>query len=133
MKARNHRVLFAVAASIGLVACASQPRYEASESPVVIPAVAVEVTNRNWMDIVVYAVTSTQLVKLGSVTTGAQERFELPRSVNILGGDLYLEARPIGSRQIFRSQPMMVAPGDRVIWNVENAEGLSNFSIVNAN
>ena len=131
MKARNRRVLALVAASIGMAACASQPRYETAATAIGWPSVAVEVSNRNWMDIVVYAVTSSQLVRLGSVTTGAQQRFELPHSVNTLGGDFYLEARPIGSRQIFRSQMILAAPGDRVIWNVENEQTLSNFRIAN--
>ena len=132
MKARKRRALLALAAAVGVAACASQPRYETADAKAVgWPTVAVEVTNRNWMDIVVYAVTSSQLVRLGSVTTGTLERFELPHSVNTLGGDLYLEARPIGSRQIFRSQYILAVPGDRVIWNVENQQTQSSFRVAN--
>jgi hypothetical protein len=132
MKVRTRRRVLALAASMGMAACAMQPRYDRRE-PAGWPAVAVEVTNRNWMDVVVYAVTSSQLVRLGSVTTGSAQRFELPRSVNTLGGDFYLEARPVGTRQVFRSQLIMAGPGARVIWAVENEPALSTFLIASRN
>jgi len=34
-----------------------------------------EVTNHNWMDVTVYAVTSSQRVRMGTVTSGRTERF----------------------------------------------------------
>jgi hypothetical protein len=121
-----------LAVSVGAAACASQPRYATGDVEA-WPAVAVDVANHNWMDIVVYAVTSSQLVRLGSVTTGEQVRFELPRSVNTVGGDFYLEARAVGSRQIFRSQPIVAGPGARVSWSVENQTTLSTLKIASRN
>ena len=129
MRGSNRRVALALAASLGLAACASQPRYGREDRRSVV---AVEVTNRNWTDIVVWAVTPTQLVRLGGVTTGAHERFELPRSLNTAGGDLFLEARPVGSRNVIRSQPIQAVPGARVIWNVESAVAHSNLLIASA-
>ena len=116
----------ALGAILALAGCASQPRYPANESPA-LRGVAIEVTNHNWTDVVVYAVGAWSRVRLGSVATGSEQRFELPPSVHTVRGEFYLEARPVNSSEVFRSQTMSVTPGDRVIWSVENERLLSSF------
>ena len=50
--------------------------------------------------------------------------------MNTLSGEFYLEARPIGSNEVYRSQSMVVTPGARVLWSVENELLLSSYRIV---
>jgi hypothetical protein len=129
MKTTSPRIAaLALAATMALGACSQQQRYATEDfSPVGV--IAVEVSNNNWMDMVVYAVSSGSRVRLGSVTTGFQQRFKLPPSANAQSGPLYLEAHPVGSHEIYRSDPIMVTPGTKVVWSLENQLGLSSHRI----
>ncbi|MBW3534699.1 MAG: hypothetical protein KY453_05700 [Gemmatimonadetes bacterium] len=92
-------------------------------------SVQVEVTNNNWMDMTVHAVRGGTRVRLGTVTTGSSQRFDLPRSLNARAGDLHLVADPIGSQRMHQSRPIMVEPGGLVRWSLENHLALSSFSV----
>ena len=118
----------ALAATLALAACAHQPSYATEESAPNAP-VAVVVTNNNWMDVVVYAVSYGNKTRLGSVTTGMEQRFRLPASMLVQSGSFYLEAHPVGSNEVYRSDPIMVNPGNRVIWSLENQLSLSSYRI----
>lgn len=123
----------ALAATLALSACASHGSYDAPTSAQAAAAqrtVTVDVSNHNWMDIVVYAVSPAgSRVRLGNVTTGLDQRFRLPRSMNVQTGNIYLEAHPVGSNELYNSGPIMVNPGSRIIWSIENQLSLSNFRI----
>ena len=120
-----------LAAMMALSACASPARYPGENGTTEKErTVAVEVTNHNWMDVVVYAVSSAgNRVRLGSVTTGLDQRFKLPRSLNVMSGNFYLEARPVGSGEVYNSGPILANPGARVIWSIENQLGLSSYRV----
>lgn len=120
--------LTAMAAALLLTACAGASYDRPSEAHGQSP-VQVEVTNNNWLDMTVYAVRGSMRVRLGTVTTGERERFKLPRSVNVAAGELSLLADPIGSGQKYQSQPLIVEPGARVTWSLENQLALSSFSV----
>jgi hypothetical protein len=129
MRKRTARTaLLALTAALGMSACASHPQY-ASEDSAAERAIGVEVTNHNWMDVVVYAVNSGSRVRLGSVTTGLTQRFRLPKSINVAAGQFYLEAHMVGSNEMFKSDPIVVNPGGRVIWSLENQLALSSYRI----
>ena len=132
MKTRNPQIAgLALAVSLLLSACASNARY-ATEDYRDSGAIAVEVSNNNWMDVVVYAVSYGNRVRLGNVTTGLDQRFKLPTSMTVQAGSFHLEAHPVGSGEIYRSDPIMVSPGNRVIWSLENQLGLSSYRIAAA-
>jgi hypothetical protein len=129
MKTTSPRIAFvALAATIALSACASTPRY-ATEDFAGSRGVAVEVSNNNWMDIVIYAMSGGNRVRLGIVTTGLDQRFTLPKSMNVQTGNLFLEAHPVGSNEVFRSDPIMVNPGSRILWSLENQLTLSSHRV----
>jgi hypothetical protein len=129
MKTTSPRIAcLALAATLALSACAHQARY-ATEDGAPTSAVAVEVANHNWLDVVVYAISGGNRVRLGSVTTGLEGRFRLPRSMVVQSGNLFLEAHLVGSNQMYRSDPIMVNPGSRVIWSLENQLGLSSYRV----
>ena len=129
MTAKNTRgTLAALAAATLLTACGTA-RYEAPPSNAYDRSVQVEVTNNNWMDMTVYAMRGSMRVRLGTVTTGSVERFDLPRSVNVQSGELRLVADPIGSQREYSSHPIVVEPGARITWSLENHLALSSFSV----
>ena len=53
----------------------------------------------------------------------------LPASMLVQSGSFYLEAHPVGSNEVYRSDPILVNPGNRVIWSLENQLSLSSYRI----
>lgn len=119
----------ALAASTLLTACSSA-RYASPSHSAYDDTVQVEVTNHNWMDMNVYALRGGTRIRLGTVTTGTTQRFKLPSVLNVHVGDLRLMADPIGSGQQFHSDPILVEPGTRLRWSLENQLALSSFMVV---
>jgi hypothetical protein len=122
-----------LAAAFALTGCASHGNYDAPKSALETQTqntVTVDVSNHNWADVVIYAISAAgNRVRLGSVTTGTAQRFRVPRSLTITSGNMTLEAHPIGSSDSFQSGPIMANPGSRIIWSVENQLTLSNYRV----
>ena len=129
MRPRGRRpAALALFATMTLVGCASQARYSTDDYAGDRP-VAIEVSNNNWMDVVIYAVSAGNRVRLGGVTTGFAKRFSVPRSVNVQSGDFHLQAHPVGSDEVFSSDYILVSPGQRIVWSIENQLGLSSYRV----
>jgi len=119
--------LLALAAMMVMAGCAQNPRYATSEFKTT--QVSVQVSNHNWMDVVVYAVSSGSRSRLGTVTTGMDQRFRIPTSITPLSGAFHLEADPVGSNEVFSSGQIMLQPGSRIVWSIENQMGLSSYRV----
>ncbi len=90
--------------------------------------ISVEVTNHNYLDANVYAVGSSQTVRLGTVTTNSTQTFEVPRGLPISGGLRFL-VDPIGSSDAYLSDDVLVSPGDVVSLLIQSSLGLSSTSV----
>jgi len=138
----------AVAASLTLGACASaggngaglSSSYSSttavsggssggSASVAMEPTIRVE--NRNWSDVVVYAVRSGRRHRLGMVTSMSSARFRLPRGMAMGSGDLQLVADPIGSSRGFTSGPIHIGAGQEIALSVQNHLPMSTVSVWN--
>lgn len=119
-----------LAAATLLTACSSARYATPSERGDADRTVEVEVTNNNWLDMTVHAVSGGTRVRLGTVTTGTRQRFDLPRILNVRSTELRLSADPVGSTRTYHSRPILVEPGSRVQWSLENHLALSSFSVV---
>lgn len=120
----------AVAASVMLaaaVACAPPGRLPPPAGPQT--AAFVEVTNTNWLDVVVYSVRSGVRWRLGMVRSLSTETFRIPRYHLLSGSGLRLMADPIGSSQAFVSERIPASPGDRVTFTVAPRLAQSYFAI----
>ena len=84
------------------------------------PPVVVEVRNRNWQDMHVYVLGAGQRYSLGVVTSQSTQRYELPEGAFATGRDIVLLADPIGSDEVYRSDPVLLHPGDVVQRNLAN-------------
>lgn len=91
--------------------------------------VTLSVTNDNWSDINVFVVRNGARFRLGTVTTAMERQFVLPRQVTIGSVNVRLVADPIGSRRTYTSPPLMVTPGEHVVWRVANQLSLSTLTI----
>ena len=92
-------------------------------------AAFVEVTNTNWFDVVVYSLRSGVRWRLGMVTSMNHETFRIPHRDLMTGSGLRLMADPIGSPDVFVSEPILVSPGDRVAFTVAPRLAQSYFAI----
>lgn len=93
------------------------------------PAVTVEVRNLAWENIHVYAIAGANWSSLGVLSSQDDGTYELSR--NLLGSreEIRLAADPVGSRHAFISDPIMVEPGDRVRWTIQDNLSLSSVFV----
>jgi hypothetical protein len=126
-----HRTFAASAIAMMMAACASGggPKQATDEAGFAGGRAEVIVQNSNWSDMNVFAVRGGSRVRLGTATSMGRERFRLPRYLVEGTGGLQLIADPIGSRDVFFSQPILISPGQRVEWKLENNLALSSFSV----
>ena len=94
-----------------LAACAGRSRtaQPGSESPAIL-----EVENRGFADMVIYAVTGSQRIRLGLATGNSTKSFPLPNSLVQGAGPIRFLADPIGGTRTPVSEEMLVQPGDVV-------------------
>lgn len=118
-----------------LLAAACAPAAERSAStpgfgPAATERAVVEVENRNWSDVTVYAVRPRgSRIRLGTVTSMTTEAFTLPARYLGAEGEVMLLAEPVGSTDVFRSQPVQVFAGQRVAFTVQNHLPISSLAV----
>ena len=92
--------------------------------------VTVRVVNNNWLDMRVYVVQGrSRLVRLGTVTSFATSKFQVPRWFNPDADQLQLVLRGIGGPSNATS-PILVRQGDLVELRIENNISTSNIRVV---
>jgi hypothetical protein len=94
-----------------LTACGGRPQ-DSSPNPET-PAM-LQVENRGFTDMVVYAVSGAQRVRLGIATGNSTKSFTIPRYLIRGAGPLRFLADPIGGNRTPVSEEMAVQAGDIV-------------------
>jgi hypothetical protein len=74
----------------------------------------VRVENRNFLDMTVYVLQSSQRIRLGMVTGLSTQVFTIPGYIVRGSGQLQFELHPIGGRGNPRTESISVQPGDEV-------------------
>jgi hypothetical protein len=110
---------------VSLVGC-SRPRQlpVANEEEDVV----LVVDNRNWQDVVVYAVHDGTRSRLGLVVATRTATFTLAPSYVTKGGDLYFVADPVGATRSYSSERVVVQRGQYIEWTLES--GLERSSLL---
>lgn len=126
-------VTFAISSG---VACAGHGSHGTGEA--IAPAAAgleqpvvLTVENRNWQDVVVYAVYDGTRNRLGMINTARTVSFRLASRLVGHGGSLYFIADPIGASKHFQSEMVVVQPGQVISWTLESGLERSSISISN--
>jgi hypothetical protein len=88
--------------------------------------VSIVVQNRNFLDMRIYVVRNGTPFRVGTVTSFTEQEFDLPRALTGTTDDIQLVARAIGSRTGYVSHPVIFSKGDTVVFQIENAIGLSS-------
>lgn len=73
-----------------------------------------QVENRGFADMVIYAVTGAQRIRLGIATGNSTKAFPLSNALVRSSGSLRFLADPIGGTRSPISEEMVVQPGDIV-------------------
>lgn len=89
----------------------------------------VEVTNRNWRQVVVYLEADGMRHRLGIVNTGKTQQFAMPRSVSLASGDVRLVADPIGTDDVFSTERIPVRRGQEIELTVQNQLPISSYAV----
>lgn len=76
-----------------------------------------EVVNQNFHDMVIYVETPNQRLRVASVVGGGRETARVQPAL-FLSGPIRMVAEPVGPRQVYRSEPVNVSPGDRILFTV---------------
>ena len=89
----------------------------------------VEVVNRNWQDMHVYATKGSVKYRLGRVGANETRELRLPNGLAGHTGFVRLAARPTGGRTYYYSDPVALAPGQRLGWSLESNLNFSYYWI----
>jgi hypothetical protein len=124
----GHVTTSATALMLVLAGCGSRSREPASDAALLRSEVSVEVENHNWSDITVYLVTAGLPQRLGMVTAQGNATFAFPAQRLNTGGNVRLRALPVAG-QAYTSEPILVQPGQAIMWTLENDLDVSSISV----
>ena len=132
----------AVAATLTLGACATggapagsgsfAPTGEAAAKALASAgtrAATVKVENLNWSDMNVYVLQNGARTRLGTVTSMNTTVFRLPTHVLASTATVRLLLDPIGSSEMFVTDPVQVRGGEQIALNVQNSLPLSSVGV----
>ena len=91
--------------------------------------VTVEVVNNHYNDVNVYSVVGGQALRLGSVTGKTTARLSLDEDRVAGAWGLRLRVNPIGSRESYTSDEVMVFAGGHVVLEIGADLKMSNISL----
>jgi hypothetical protein len=97
------------------IACASS--HHPSDNEPAVPGrghTRVRVENQRYLDMDIYAVYQSQRIRLGTVSGGSSQVFELPRQFVNPGMPIQFLASPIGGAAMPISEEVTVNPGDEI-------------------
>lgn len=81
-------------------------------------------TNNSGFSLQVYVVSETsQKQRLGSMGSFETSEFRIPSFVSGSSSRIQLMATPVGSRRTYFSTPVVVQPGNVVVWTILNESG----------
>ena len=86
-----------------------------------VPAgeIALNVTNHNYLDVVVYVLHDGQQTRVGMVTGSSAALLFVPIRLLGMGHELQLYGRAIGSDAFARTQTLILQPGQYIEWTLE--------------
>jgi hypothetical protein len=128
MPALRLAVLFAALLSTG-PGCGLIPRRDPTAAGSQLHTeVSVEVENHNWSDITIYLMAGGLPHRLGMVTALSSASFAFPSHRLNTGTGVRLRALPVAGRP-FTSEPILVRPGQAIMWTLENDLDISSLSV----
>lgn len=91
-----------------------QPAFDAPAGEI-----ALNVTNHNYLDVVVYVLHDGQQTRVGMVTGSSSSLLYVPTRLLGMGHELQLYGRAIGSDAFARTQTLIIQAGQYIEWTLE--------------
>ena len=82
--------------------------------------VTLQVTNHNYLDVIVYVVHDGQRTRIGTVTGSSAQVFSLPPRLLGQAHEIQLLGDPIGSPDFAVTELLFVQPGQVIDWTLES-------------
>lgn len=87
------------------------------------------VENHNWSDVAIIALHQGQRTRLGTVTAASSKRFVFPRHLVGDVAGIRLIADAIGSTDQEVTEVIVLQPGTRVTWTLQDALARSSLTV----
>jgi hypothetical protein len=100
----------------GIIACNAFKHSSDTTNPA--GPTVVQVDNQGFLDMVVYALRSSQRIRLGIATGNGKTNFNIPQALMSGLTTLRFIADPVGGSRASVSQEITVAPGDTVVLTI---------------
>ena len=127
---RNIRYHFVVlGAALLLAACASGGNRGGSAGVASQP-IPLDVTNENYLDVDVFVVRGNSRHRLGTVGGNGSATLSIPASL-VFHGELQLMADPIGSKDVYVTDRIAVAPDQIVELTIAPRMRMSSYAVYN--
>ena len=81
--------------------------------------IALNVTNYNYLDVVIYVLHDGQRTRVGMVTGSSSAVFFIPVRLLGMGHELQLYGDAIGSDEYARTETLVIQPGQYIEWTLE--------------
>ena len=104
--------------ALAVAGCASSEGRSGDPSGAGAGGSVLHVTNRNWLDVRVYAIRRAERISLMSITSMRTDSVALPATL-LQGGGFRLQADPVGAEP-YRSDMLYLRAGQTVWWRLEN-------------
>ena len=108
---------------------ASENCYRKSRVGEVEGEILVEVENRNFLDVVIYAVQGGGRIRVGDVTGTSSKTFVVQLNRISMGGEVRFMADPVGSGRAWTTEALHVFAGQTVQLTIESDVRRSTLSI----
>ena len=92
--------------------------------------VKLDVSNHNWLDVVIYVVHSGQRTRVATVVATGSASVVVPNhALRNSGGQIRLLAHAIGNPNTFMSETIVARPGMTIDWTLESDLKRSSLSV----
>jgi hypothetical protein len=122
------RIALAAILAAGLTAC-SHKKHAPEIAPAPVENIPLEITNRHYLDIIIYAIHDGQRTRLGVAGGSAHTEMVFPSRLLGVGRELRLYGDPIGSSERAITEVIVVQPGQYIEWLLESGLDRSTVGV----
>ena len=115
--------------AIVLLMTACGAKHKDGQQPLPSLPASLQVENNNWLDVTIYVIHDGQRSRLGSATAAETTDFTLHPAILGQLGAIQLIADPVGAPNGITSPTIVVKPGTRVVWMLQNDLSQSSLSV----
>lgn len=104
---------------IAVAACGGR-RARHPPAPADLPSeIALHVINHHWLDVTIYVERDGERSRIGLVTAATSQTFIMPGHMVGQSRDIVLVGEAVGSRDMVRTEVLIIKPGQMIEWTLE--------------